>query len=306
MSDYQTMNAVPSIDPRDLDDNAKAFDRFLQSSAASEPDRLGVQRKTWHQMEEDAAALVSPNVSALAAVTPAVNMGVFFNSAGPVGMDTYTLHPFVRGISGSADQTAFRSAISAAPIESPTFTGVPAGPTATAGTNTTQFATTAFVEAAKVVLNASIALKANIASPAFTGVPTMPTAATGTNTTQGATTAFVRQEIDAQLAWTNFTLQNSWSVIASRRAVYRKILGQVQLEVQITGGTATNGTVVATLPAGFRPVSILAVPVAGAPNATPAIGTAGPRVVISTDGTISCQNVDSAAGISFSLLMPLN
>jgi hypothetical protein len=35
-----------------------------------------------------------------------------------------------------------------APLASPTFTGVPAAPTATAGTNTTQIATTAFVQAA--------------------------------------------------------------------------------------------------------------------------------------------------------------
>jgi hypothetical protein len=32
-----------------------------------------------------------------------------------------------------------------APLDSPTFTGIPAGPTAAPGTNTTQFATTAFV-----------------------------------------------------------------------------------------------------------------------------------------------------------------
>ena len=36
----------------------------------------------------------------------------------------------------------------AAALASPTFTGVPAGPTATAGTNTTQLASTAFVQAA--------------------------------------------------------------------------------------------------------------------------------------------------------------
>lgn len=35
-----------------------------------------------------------------------------------------------------------------APISSPTLTGVPAAPTATAGTNTTQIATTAFVTTA--------------------------------------------------------------------------------------------------------------------------------------------------------------
>ena len=89
-----------------------------------------------------------------------------------------------------------------APIASPTFTGVPAAPTATAGTNTTQLATTAFVgtavaglvDSAPPLLNTlnelaealgddanfsttiatSISLKAPIASPVFTGTPTAP------------------------------------------------------------------------------------------------------------------------------------
>lgn len=44
---------------------------------------------------------------------------------------------------------ALTSSLSAyAPIASPTFTGIPAGPTATVGTSTTQLATTAFVTAA--------------------------------------------------------------------------------------------------------------------------------------------------------------
>ena len=71
-----------------------------------------------------------------------------------------------------------------APTASPTFTGTPTAPTAAAGTNTTQIATTAFVHTAA-------AGKADTASPAFTGTPTAPTAAVGTNTTQIATTAFV-------------------------------------------------------------------------------------------------------------------
>lgn len=43
-----------------------------------------------------------------------------------------------------------------APLASPTFTGTPAAPTASAGTNTTQLATTAFVQAAKTALLDSI------------------------------------------------------------------------------------------------------------------------------------------------------
>ena len=56
--------------------------------------------------------------------------------------------------------------------------------TATAGTNTTQVATTAFTTTA-------LALKSNLASPTLTGTPLAPTATAGTNTTQIATTAFV-------------------------------------------------------------------------------------------------------------------
>jgi hypothetical protein len=69
-----------------------------------------------------------------------------------------------------------------ADLASPTFTGTPAAPTASAATDSTQLATTAFVQDQK-------------ASPAFTGTPTAPTASTGTDTTQVATTAFVQQEI---------------------------------------------------------------------------------------------------------------
>lgn len=76
-----------------------------------------------------------------------------------------------------------------APLASPALTGTPTAPTATAGTNTTQLATTAFV--ATAITNLNIASYAPLASPAFTGTPTAPTATAGTSTTQLATTAFV-------------------------------------------------------------------------------------------------------------------
>lgn len=106
----------------------------------------------------------------------------------------------------------------AAPLASPTFTGVPAAPTATTGTNTTQIATTAFVQQeigalgggtvtsfetrTGAVVSAAgdydvseVTGAAPLASPTFTGVPAAPTAAPGTNTTQIATTAYVQGEI---------------------------------------------------------------------------------------------------------------
>ena len=55
----------------------------------------------------------------------------------------------IRGSEIDTELTAVASAVSSkADINSPTFTGTPSGPTASAGTNTTQFATTAFVTAA--------------------------------------------------------------------------------------------------------------------------------------------------------------
>jgi len=49
---------------------------------------------------------------------------------------------------GSDVEKTIASLAAAAPTASPTFTGTPAAPTATAGTNTTQIATTAFVTSA--------------------------------------------------------------------------------------------------------------------------------------------------------------
>ncbi|ELF1032458.1 phage tail protein [Enterobacter kobei] len=84
-----------------------------------------------------------------------------------------------------------------APKESPTLTGMPKAPTAPAGTNTTQIASTAFVQAVVTALNNALALKAPLASPALTGTPTAPTAAQTVNNTQIATTAFVKSALAA-------------------------------------------------------------------------------------------------------------
>ena len=52
-------------------------------------------------------------------------------------------------VAGALNVTGTLSGGIVAPLASPTFTGTPAGPTATPGTNTTQLATTAFVQAAR-------------------------------------------------------------------------------------------------------------------------------------------------------------
>ncbi|MCT6064077.1 phage tail protein [Escherichia coli] len=111
--------------------------------------------------------------------------------------------------------------------ESPTFTGTPKAPTPAAGNNTTQVATTEFVQAAltaiingapatldtlkeiavainndpkfSTTINNALALKAPLLSPALTGMPTAPTAAQSVNNTQIATTAFVKSAIAAMV-----------------------------------------------------------------------------------------------------------
>jgi hypothetical protein len=77
-----------------------------------------------------------------------------------------------------------------ADLASPTFTGIPTAPTASAGTSSTQIATTAFVTNNFAELD----------SPAFTGTPTAPTASAGTNTTQIATTEFTTGGISTHAA----------------------------------------------------------------------------------------------------------
>jgi hypothetical protein len=88
-----------------------------------------------------------------------------------------TALPVAQGGTGSPTASGALTALGAAPVASPTFTGtvtIPSG--------------------------ASIAGFAPLASPALTGVPTAPTATAGTNTTQLATTQFVQAAVPTFVA----------------------------------------------------------------------------------------------------------
>lgn len=70
MSTYNTGNPVPSIDPRDLDDNAKILDQFANSTFDTYSDRLGVQRRTLFSIQHDAdSSLLRSDLSAPSGAT---------------------------------------------------------------------------------------------------------------------------------------------------------------------------------------------------------------------------------------------
>ena len=135
-----------------------------------------------------------------------------------------------------------------AAVAGPTFTGAPAAPTASAGTNTTQLATTEFVsvaianlingapgaldtlnEIAEAIaddanvaanLTTLINARATIASPTFTGTPAAPTAAQSTNTTQVATTAYVQSNLTAALLRSALGITTNSGDPADSRGIY--------------------------------------------------------------------------------------
>ena len=166
---------------------------------------------------------LSTGMSATASITGAsgvytLNLGL---PTGATGSGTAFAWGAATGTLSS--QTDLQNALNLkATFASPTFTGTPAAPTAAASTNTTQLATTAFVDV-------SFAKKA---SPALTGTPTAPTASLGTSTTQVATTAFVD-------ALRDFTVN-------SQAAAYTLVLTDRNKLISITTGgivVPSNATV---------------------------------------------------------------
>ena len=157
-----------------------------------------------------------------------------------------------------------------APLASPTFTGTPAAPTATAGTSTTQIATTAFVATSY----------APLASPALTGTPTAPTASVATSTTQLATTAFVQGEKASTL---NDQSGTTYTFVAS----------DAYKTVRSTGSSAASFTVPAST---FSAGQCIIVSQTGSGQVTL---VAGSGMTLNTAGTLKTRAQYSRIAICF-------
>lgn len=147
-------------------------------------------------------------------------------SSSPAALDTLNELATALGNDPNFATTMTNALAAKAPLASPVLTGTPSAPTAPAGNNTTQLATTAFVQqeitgdlataaplvdgVAAVGVSTKLAredhrhptdtTRAPLASPALTGIPTAPTAPAGTNSTQLANTAFVQTALAALVA----------------------------------------------------------------------------------------------------------
>jgi hypothetical protein len=175
-----------------------------------------------------ATALAAQNV--LSDVVALGNTGVLLSSGG----------------SGSGGVSSFNTRIGAVTLEgsditgaggalllSPAFSGTPTSTTPTAGDDSKNIATTAFVVT-------SLEQYAPLASPALTGTPTSPTPGNTSNSTNIATTAFVQNLISAVAGGLNY--QGAWNASTNTPTLTSGVGTKGYLyQVDVAGTTTLDG-----------------------------------------------------------------
>jgi hypothetical protein len=123
---------------------------------------------------------------------------------------------------------------------SPTFTGVPIAPTASAGTNTTQIATTAFVTAATGTLGTMSTQNANnvaITGGTISGLSSLGVSGTATATTfSGAGTSLTGTAASLSIGGSAASATNATNILGNSQS-YQNVTGS-----RSSGATYTNST----------------------------------------------------------------
>jgi hypothetical protein len=105
-----------------------------------------------------------------------------------------------------------------------------------------------------------------------------------------------------QSSWAAVTLSGGWSNVGGGfpNLQYRRDKqGRVQVRGSITGGTATDGTVIATLPSGFRPAT------GTGTHLIPVSGNAGVgSILIGTSGAMSLLGLSSSSFLHLNAEFP--
>jgi hypothetical protein len=165
------------------------------------------------------------------------------------GSGAATLTGYVKG-NGTTAMTAtatipLADVTGAAPIASPTFTGTPAAPTASAGTNTTQIATTEFVTGAiatATIPDATTSAKGKIKLAGDLGgtadAPTVPGLALKANTSD--VTTFLAAKEDASNK-SNAALGTSSTLFPTQNAVKTYVDNQIASATIVDADASTKG-----------------------------------------------------------------
>lgn len=147
-------------------------------------------------------------------------------------------------VKGTEFDTEFNNIATAiatkADVANAELAGTPTAPTASAGTNTSQIATTAFTGNAITAERTATATLTNksLTSPTLTGTPTAPTASVNTNTTQVATTAFVVAQVaDDAPTKTGTGATGTWDIDITGNAATSSVVSTITTE-QVLGALA--------------------------------------------------------------------
>ena len=228
------------------------------------------------QFTVDTKGRITTAASVAIAITGAQVSGNIAGAAGSVAWGTIT-----GAIASQADLT---SALALkANLASPTLTGVPAAPTAAGGTNTTQIATTAFVQSAVAGLGT------------ISNITNVGAGLTITNPTGPTTNINIDNSIVATLAGTQTITNKTMSGASNTFSAipYTAITGAVTVAARLS----SSGVVVGS--------GTLDLAASGVTPGTYGSGTAIPVPVVDTYGritSISTVGVSGAAGGTVSLI----